>query len=109
LDNLESCAFEKLKAVRTLGHLHASGMLEARQPLLRAVDSDSKMVRVAAVHELLAAPASSHAIGMEQRIELGRVLTRMLEERDDGSGLPVSPPYLPICASSLLLRAAYTR
>lgn len=94
LENLESCAFEKLKAVRTLGHLHASGMLEARQPLLRAVDSDSKMVRVAAVHELLAAPASSHAIGMEQRIELGRVLTRMLEERDDGSGLPVSPPYM---------------
>lgn len=91
LERPESSAFEKLKAVRVLGRLHAVGMFEARQPLLRAVNCESKMVRVAAVHELLAAPAASHAIGVEQRIELGRILTRVLDERDDSSGLGVSP------------------
>jgi hypothetical protein len=91
LESPESSAFEKLRAVRVLGRLHAVGMFEARQPLLRAVNCESKMVRVAAVHELLAAPAASHAIGVEQRIELGRILTRVLDERDDSSGLGVSP------------------
>jgi hypothetical protein len=91
LESPESSAFEKLRAVRVLGRLHAVGMFEARQPLLRAVNCESKMVRVAAVHELLAAPAASHAIGVEQRIELGRILTRVLDQRDDSSGLGVSP------------------
>ena len=89
LESRESSAFEKLKAVRSLGQLHATGMFEARQPLLCAVDCESKMVRMAAVHELLAAPATSHAIGMDQRIELVRVLTRILDERDDTSGFGV--------------------
>lgn len=102
LESIESSAFEKLKSVRTLGQLHATGMFEARQPLLRAVDCESKMVRVAAVHELLAAPAASHAIGMDQRIELGRVLTRILDERDDSSGLGVScsESYVPSTRAS---------
>ena len=54
----------------------------------------NRKTKFSAVHELLAAPASSHAIGMQQRIELSRVLTKMLDERDDGSGLGVrSSPY----------------
>jgi len=102
LESPESSAFEKLRAVRVLGRLHAVGMFEARQPLLRAVNCESKMVRVAAVHELLAAPAASHAIGMEQRIELGRILTRVLDERDDSSGLGVSPcPFADWSASPM--------
>lgn len=90
LESLESSKFQKLKAVRTLGQLYSAGMFEARQELLRAVDCDAKMVRVAAVHELMAAPVASHSLGMDHRIELGRVLTKILDERDDGSGLGVS-------------------
>jgi len=89
LENMDSSAFQKLKAVRTLGQLYAVGMFEARQPLLRAVDCESKMVRIAAIHELMAAPVTSHALGMDQRIELGRILTRTLDEPDHGSGLAV--------------------
>ena len=47
------------------------------------------MVRIAAIHELMAAPVTSHALGMDQRIELGRILTRTLDEPDNGSGLAV--------------------
>jgi hypothetical protein len=106
LGSAESSALDRLKAVRVLGRLHAAGMFEARQPLLRAVDCESKMVRVAAVHELLAAPAASHAIGVEQRIELGRILTRVLDERDDSSGLGVSPRPFPICLPTPASRAS---
>ena len=90
LESLESNTFARLKAIRVLGELYAGGMFEARQPLLRAVDNESRMVRVAALHELMAAPAASHTIGMEQSIELGRVLTRILDERDDSAGVGVS-------------------
>ena len=89
LNKSEASEFEKLQAIHTMGQLYASGMIEARQPLLRAVDGDSKMICVAALHQLLAAPAVSYAIGLNERTHLQRSLTKLLDEPDDSLGTHV--------------------
>ena len=89
LENPDSSSFEQLQAIRTMGSLHASGMFEARQPLIRAVESESQLVSIVAIHELMAAPGAAYAIGLEERMQLERALVRILDGRDDGSGLHV--------------------